>query len=74
MIRKGLDISWYLLSRYGDDPGDFIGVVNKINTLTQSKKSRANNGSTLAHPLLRNLYGFIQQGSVWPQSFGMVKG
>ena len=39
-------------------------------TLTQSQKCRANNGSTLAHPLLRNLRGFIHQGR--PQSFGIV--
>ena len=31
-------------------------------TLTQSQKCRANNDNILAHPLLRNLKGIIQQG------------
>ena len=53
------------MSSFEDDPGDFIKrVVTQdemgFTTLTQSQKCRANNESTLAHPLLRNLRGFIQ--------------
>ena len=45
--RTQLNISRYLLSRYEDDPGDFIeGVVTQdetpgFTTLTQSQKCRA---------------------------------
>ena len=65
--RTRLDISRHLLSRYKDDPGDFIERVvtqdmrHMFTTLTQSQKCRVNNGSILAHPLLRNLRGLIQQ-------------
>ena len=45
-----------------------------LTTLAQRQKCRANNGSTLAYPLLRNLTGFIQQGRWWPQLFGIFKG
>ena len=61
------DISRYLLSRYEDDPGNFIEpVVTQDETwdhhVTQSQKRRAFNGSILAHHLLRILRGCIQQG------------
>ena len=50
-----LNISRYLLSRFEDDPGDFIKrVVTQDETwvhhVDQESKCRANNGSTLAHP------------------------
>ena len=63
--RTWLDISRYLLSCYEDDPGDFIELVvtqDGFPILTHSQKWRANNESTLAHPFLRHLRGFIQQG------------
>ena len=65
--RTRLDISRYLLSRYEDDPGDFIERVVMqdeiwVHHFDPESKSRANNGSTLAHPLPRNLRGFIKQG------------
>ena len=54
--RSRLDISRYLLSRYEDDPEDFIDrVVHGFITLTQSQKCKACNRSTLAHPLPRRL-------------------
>ena len=65
--RTQLDVSRYLLSRDEDDPGDFIErAVTQDKTWVHhfdpSQKCRTNNGSTLAHPLLRNLRAFIQQG------------
>ena len=42
---------------------------HRFTTLTQNKKCRAKNGSTLAYPLLRNLRGFIQQGRVMASIF-----
>ena len=66
--RTRLDISRFMLSRYEDDPGDFIERVviqeeKWVNHfVSQSQNSRANNGSTLADSLHRNSRGFIQQG------------
>ena len=70
-----IDISRYLLSRYEGDPGDFFErVVTQDETwvhhFDQESKCRANNGRTLAHPLLRNLRVFIQQGRGLHQFFG----
>ena len=51
--RCRLDISKYFLSRYEDDPGDFIDRVvtqDEIITLTHSRKCKACDGSTLAYP------------------------
>ena len=60
-------MSRYLLSHYEDDPGDFIErVVTQDETWVHhfdpDSKCRANNGSTLAHPLLRNLRGLDKLG------------
>ena len=65
--RTQLDISRYLLSSYEGDPSNFIeGVVTQdeiwVHHFDPESKCRANNGSIHAHPLLRNLRGFIQQG------------
>ena len=65
--RAWLDISRLLLSRYEDDPHDFFAEVvtqdeTWVHHFDPSQKCRATDGSTLAHPLLRNLRGFIQQG------------
>ena len=65
--RTRLEISRYPLSRYEKGPGDFIErVVTQDESLVHhfdpELKIRANNGSTLGNPLLRNLRGFIQQG------------
>ena len=64
--RTWLDISRYLLSCYEDDHSDFIErVVTEDETWVHhfdpDSKMQNNNGSTLAHPLLRNLRGFIQR-------------
>ena len=64
--RTWLDISRYLLSPE-DDPSNFTKrVVTQdetwFTTLTQSQNAEQTIESTLAHPLLRNLRGFIQQG------------
>ena len=54
--RTRVDISRYLLSRYEDDPGDFIErVVTQDETWVhhfnpESKKFTPNNGNVLAHP------------------------
>ena len=65
--RTWLDSSRYLLFRYEDDPGDVIERVviqdeTWVNPFEQSQTCRTNNGSTLAHPLLRHFRGFMQQG------------
>ena len=64
--RTPLNISRYLLSPE-DDPEDLSSKMlpkmrHGFTTFTQSQKCRANHGSTLAQPLLRNLRGLIQQG------------
>ena len=66
--RYRLDISRFLLSRYEDDPGDLIDrVVTQDQTwvhhFDQSKKCKACNGSTLAHPLPRSFREFLRKGS-----------
>ena len=78
--RSRLDISRYLLSRYEDDPGDFIDrVVTQDETWVHhfdpepSRKCKACNGSTLAHTLPKSIREFLRQGRWWPQSFGIVR-
>ena len=66
--RTRLHIFRYLLSCYEEDPGDLIKqVVTQAETWVHhfdpESKCRANDGSTLAHPLLRNLRGFIYKFS-----------
>ena len=66
--RTRLNITRYLLSCYEDDPSYFIErVLTQDETWVhhidpESKMQSIYNVSTLAHPLLRNLRGFIQQG------------
>ena len=40
---------------------DLRSIASEVG-LSFRQKCRANNGNTLAHPLLRNLRGVIQQG------------
>ena len=62
--RIQIDISRDILSRYKDDPVDFIEqVVTQEETWVHhfdlESKCRANNGSILAHPLIRHLRGLF---------------
>ena len=65
MIRKGLRS---ILSSYEDDPGDFIErVVTHDETWAHhfdpESKMQSKQWKRPSSPLLRNLRGFIQQGS-----------
>ena len=60
--KSRLDISKYLLSLYEDDSEYMHGVVTQDETgssLILRPKSRLCNGSSMAHPLLRNLREFF---------------
>ena len=73
--RTWLDIPRYLLSRYEDDPSNFIEQVvtqdeTWVHHFDPESKIQSKQWKHPGSPLLRNLIGFIQQG----QSFGIVKG
>ena len=64
-----LDMPRYLLSRYEDDPEEFMDRVvtqdeTSVHHFDPEPKSKACSGSYmyLAYPLLRNLRVFLQQG------------
>ena len=64
--RTQLDISRYFLSRYEDDPDDFIKrVVTQDETCVHhfdlESKMQSKQWKHPCSPLLRNLRGFIQQ-------------
>ena len=71
--KKGrLDISKYLLSLYENNPEEFMhravtqDETGSITLILKPKSRVCNNGSTLAHPLLRN---FSSAGKVMASIF-----